>query len=426
MTLMATAKRGIITEEMKAVAEAENQLAEAICRRLAKGSLVIPRNLNRTNVKSVGIGEGLRTKVNANIGTSTDLIDFKKELEKAKVAVEAGADTIMDLSVGGDLDEIRRLILKETSVPVGTVPIYQAAVGAIQKKGAIVHMSEDDVFNAIEKHAKAGVDFITVHCGVTERSLGELLKQGRVLDIVSRGGSFHAAWILHNKKENPLYSNFDYLLELAQEYELTLSLGDGMRPGCIADAMDRPMIEETIILGELVDRAREKNVQTIVEGPGHVPLNQVEASVLSAKKLSKNAPLYLLGPVVTDIAPGYDHIVSAIGAAVASAAGADFICYVTPAEHLALPDIKDVREGVIASRIAAHIGDIVKGIGAEYDLAMAKARKAQDWSKQIELAINSKRAQGYREKCLPKNPRVCTMCGDVCAIKIIKENLRKC
>lgn len=425
MSLMAAAKRGIITEEIKAVAEAEKQSAEAVRQRLARGSLVIPKNINRTNVKLVGIGEGLRTKINANIGTSTDLIDLKKELEKARIAVEAGTDAVMDLSVGGDIDQIRKSILKEVQVPIGTVPIYQAAVEAIQKKGAIVQMSEDDIFNAIEKHAKDGVDFVTVHCGVTQRSLQELIKQGRVLDIVSRGGSFHAAWMIHNKKENPLYSNFDYLLELAQKYDLTLSLGDGMRPGCIADSMDRPMIEETIILGELVDKAREKNVQTIVEGPGHVPLNQVEASVLSAKKLSKNAPLYLLGPIVTDIAPGFDHITSAIGGAIAAAAGADFICYVTPSEHLALPDVEDVREGVIAAKIAAHAGDIAKGIGAEQDLAIAKARKAQNWGRQIELSVYPPKARAYREKCLPKNPSVCTMCSDLCAIKIINEYLKK-
>ncbi|MEM3722388.1 MAG: phosphomethylpyrimidine synthase ThiC, partial [Candidatus Bathyarchaeia archaeon] len=345
---------------MRIVAENEGESPQAICQRIAEGTVIITRNVQRENVNPVGIGKGLRTKVNANIGTSQDLCDLNVEIEKAKVAVQYGADTIMDLSTAGDLDKIRRALIKAVNVPIGTVPIYQAAIEAAEKRGAIIHMTEDDIFNTIEKHAKDGVDFMTVHCGVTQNIIKKLAKYPRLMGIVSRGGTFLAAWILHHDKENPLYANYDYLLEIAKKYDFVLSLGDGLRPGCIFDSTDWAQIQELLTIGELVERARAAHVQVMVEGPGHLPLNDVAANVQLEKAICKGAPFYVLGPVVTEIAPGYDHIVGAIGGALAGLAGADFLCYLTPAEHLGLPSIEDVKEGVIATKIAAHAADIAK------------------------------------------------------------------
>jgi len=422
MTQMKDARKGRITEEIKQVSEKEGIAVEKVLKGVASGRIVIPYNLKR-DIEPVGIGAGLRIKVNANIGTSMDFPDPESEVEKAKVAVAAGADTIMDLSTGGDIDNIRREMLK-IPVPLGTVPIYQAAVGVTnQKGGAVVDMSENDLFNVIEKQAKDGVDFMTLHVGLTKESLGKLQEQGRLTGIVSRGGSFLAAWILHNDKENPLYENYDYLLEIAKEYDITLSLGDALRPGSLKDATDRAQIQELIILSELVDRAWDANVQCMVEGPGHMSLDQIESNIILQKKMCKGAPFYVLGPIVTDIAPGYDHISGAIGGAIAALSGADFLCYVTPAEHLALPDVDDVQDGVIASKIAAHAVDVTRGIDVDRDDKMAKARVNLEWGEQFKLCLDPKKARKYRRKRQPKNPEVCTMCGDFCAMKIVKEYL---
>ncbi|MGC9345392.1 MAG: phosphomethylpyrimidine synthase ThiC, partial [Candidatus Bathyarchaeales archaeon] len=360
VTQMKAAKKGRITEEMRIVAKNEEESPQSIRQRLAEGTVIITRNVRHENVHPIGIGKGLRTKINANIGTSPDLCDLDLEVEKAKIAVKYGADTIMDLSISGDLDKIRRTILKTVNVPIGTVPIYQTAIEVAKKKGSIMHMTEDDIFKTIEKHAKDGVDFMTVHCGVTQQIVKRLAKHPRLMGIVSRGGTFLAAWILHHKKENPLYANYDYLLEIAAEYDFALSLGDGLRPGCIFDSTDWPQVQELLTIGDLVERARAANVQAMVEGPGHLPLNDIEANVQLEKSICKGAPFYVLGPVVTEIAPGYDHIVGAIGGAIAGLAGADFLCYLTPSEHLGLPTLEDVKEGVIATKIAAHAVDIVK------------------------------------------------------------------
>ena len=423
MTQMKLARNGEITKEMKAVANAEKIEAGQIRRGVASGRIVIPKNVERDGTAPVGIGEGLRVKINANIGTSSDLASIGDEIEKAKVAVKFGADTIMDLSTGGDLDRTRKEIMK-VPVPIGTVPIYQAGTEAIKRSGSIVEMTEDDLFNVIEKQGKEGVDFMTLHVGLTTESLETVLKHGRTTGIVSRGGSFLAAWMVHNKKENPLYSDFDYVLEIAKEYDITLSLGDALRPGCIKDATDRAQIKELLILGELTKRAREKDIQCIVEGPGHVPLNEIEANVTLQKKICDGAPFYVLGPLVTDIACGYDHISGAIGSAVAAAAGADFLCYVTPSEHLALPDLDDVRVGTIAFKIAAHAADIARGIDRERDYEMAKARFGLDWDKQLAFCIDPDKASAYRKERLPHDPEVCSMCGEFCAMKMVKEYLK--
>ena len=424
---MTEARRDIATNEMKKVARDEGKSIEQIVKALASGRVVIPRNVKRDNVEVKGIGEGLRTKINANVGTSPDYANIEDEVEKAKVAVKYGADTVMDLSVGGDIDEVRRRIIRAVIVPIGTVPIYQAGIEAAGR-GGVVDMSSDDIFDAIRKHAEDGVDFVTVHCGVTKAAVDALRRSGRLMGVVSRGGSFLAAWIIHNEKENPLYSEFDYLLELAREFDLTLSLGDGMRPGCLADASDRAQFQELLTLGELVERAWAKDVQVMVEGPGHLPLDHVGANVKLEKTICKGAPFYVLGPIVTDIAPGYDHLTSGIGGALSAAFGADFLCVVTPSEHLALPTVDDVKEGVIAARIAAHVADIVK-LGeraAELDSEMAKARASLDWEKQFKLAIDPEKARELRRKRPPLlDPNVCAMCGKFCAIKMVDDYLKK-
>jgi len=423
---MRAAKEGRVTEEMRIVAVDEGESPEKIRERVSRGTVIITCNNRRGNVHPIGIGEGLRTKVNANIGTSNDLCDINLELEKARVAVKYGADTVMDLSTAGDLNEIRRRILKEVNVPVGTVPIYQAAIDAVKKKGSIVNMTEDDIFNIIEKHAKDGVDFMTVHCGVTRQIVEKISKHPRLMGIVSRGGTFLTAWILYNDKENPLYSNFDYLLEIAAEYDFSLSLGDGLRPGCIFDASDWFQIQELLTIGGLVERARAAGVQAMVEGPGHMPLNQIYANVKLEKAVCKGAPFYVLGPIVTEIAPGYDHIVGAIGGAVAGLAGADFLCYLTPSEHLGLPSVEDVKEGVIVTKIAAHAVDIVK-LGEKAmvrDLEMAKARSELDWERQFKNAIDPEKAVTIHGRFKKKPSEACSMCSDFCAIKILKDALK--
>ncbi|MBE3573204.1 MAG: phosphomethylpyrimidine synthase ThiC [Moorella humiferrea] len=427
MTQIEAARVGQVTRAMEKVAAKEGIRVEDLMAEVAAGRVVIPANKNHVNLEPCGIGKGLRTKVNANLGTSTTYPDIEPELEKLKEALDAGADAVMDLSTGGDINECRRQIIAHSPVAVGTVPIYQATVEAQEKYGALVEMTADDLFKVIERQAEDGVDFITVHCGVTLEVVDRLRREGRLTDIVSRGGSFMTGWMLHHEQENPLYAQFDRLLEIARRYDVTLSLGDGLRPGCLADATDRAQIQELIILGELVDRAREAGVQAMVEGPGHVPLNQVQANILLEKRLCHEAPFYVLGPLVTDVAPGYDHITAAIGGALAAAAGADFICYVTPAEHLGLPTLADVREGVIAARIAGHAADLVKGIpGAwEWDREMARARKALDWERQLQLAIDPKKARQYRHNRNETTAVTCSMCGDFCAMRLVGEYLGK-
>jgi len=425
MTQLEMARNGQISDQMRIAAQTEGIDAEILRQKIAAGTAVICLNNMRKNGKPLAVGEGLRTKVNANIGTSQDDTSIDKELEKAKVAQAAGADALMDLSTGGPIDEIRAAVIAETELCIGSVPLYQAACDAVLKQGKpIVDMSVEDIFAGVKKHLDDGVDFITVHCGVTRATVTRMENEGRVMEVVSRGGSFTVEWMLHNDAENPLYEYFDRLLELVRPYDAVLSLGDGFRPGCLADATDRAQIYELIILGELTQRAQNAGIQVMIEGPGHVPLNQIEANIKLQKRLCHGAPFYVLGPLVTDIAPGYDHITAAIGGTVAGAAGADFLCYVTPSEHIRLPTVEDVHEGVMATRIAAHAADIVKGIpGAiEQDNAMAKARKELDWKKQFELAIDPEKARRLRaESGVDEEHGACTMCGSLCAYKVMNE-----
>lgn len=421
------ARKGNITPEARAVADAEGIRPEAVAEGVAAGTIVIPKNSCRDGVAVCGIGRGLRTKVNANIGTSAELADLELELRKVKAAEEAGADTVMDLSTGGDIAAIRKRVIASTVLPVGTVPIYQAAIGAARLKKGIRSMTADEIFEAIEDHARDGVDYVTLHCGVTREALGKLEKEGRVLDIVSRGGAFLAVWMVANERENPLYSDYGRVLEICKRYDLTVSLGDGLRPGCLADATDRAQIQELVTLGELASAALGEGVQAMIEGPGHVPINEIEENVRIEKDLCHGAPFYVLGPIVTDIAPGYDHLSSAIGGAIAASCGADFLCYVTASEHLRLPDERDVREGVIVTRIAAHAADIAKGIArsGERDLRISLARKAGDFDEQMRLAIDPGRARSIRESSRPSAGDICTMCGEYCSIKLLRERLQK-
>lgn len=388
------------------------------------GTAVIPLNDKRPKtIKPIAIGKGLTTKVNCNLGTSPDRADLSQELKKLEAAVEVGTDTIMDLSTGGCLPEIRKAIIAASPVPVGTVPIYEASYQARKKNKSFVQLQAKDFLEIIEKHLADGVDFITVHCGITKKNLESARKVKRLTGIVSRGGSMICEWIRYNKKENPLYEYYDELLEIAKDYRATLSLGDGLRPGSLYDASDEPQILELLTIGELVQRARAKGVQVIVEGPGHIPLNQIEANVRIQKIICQSAPFYVLGPLVTDIGCGYDHITSAIGGALASYYGTDFLCYVTPSEHLGLPTIEDVRTGVIASRIAAHAGDIARGKknAKVWDEKISKARARLDWKKMIALAIDPKRAKAIYEAIPLKTDGTCTMCGEFCALKKSKE-----
>jgi len=426
MTRMEMAKKGIITDEVRLVAAGEGITPEQLSEDMAAGVSVIPIN-NNHKITPIGIGRMMRTKINANIGTSKDKISVDSEMEKLEVLVKYGADAVMDLSTGGPIKELRSMMLRKSPIAVGTVPIYEAAVMAAEQKGSISKMTADDLFAVIEAHAAEGVDFVTVHSGLTMRAVERLKNEGRILDIVSRGGSFLLEWMIYNEKDNPLYEQYDRLLEIASKYDMTLSLGDGMRPGCLADATDRTQIEELLTLGELRDRSVENNVQVIIEGPGHVPLNQVELNVKLEKEICKGAPFYVLGPLVTDIGMGYDHITAAIGGAVAGAAGADFLCYVTPSEHIRLPSIDDVKEGVIVSKLAAHAADIAKGIkGAmDADMKMAKCRKALDWNGQIAMSLNPDKVRAWRAEVPPTETEVCSMCGEFCAIRTVERALKK-
>jgi len=420
------AREGKITKVMERVARDEGIDKEELRRLVAEGKVAILANNRHKSFTPKGVGKGLSVKVNANIGTSPERVNIDEELEKLRIAREAGADAVMDLSTGGDLDEIRKIVVSAAEIPVGTVPVYQAAVETVKKRKAITKMEADDIFEVIEKHGADGVDFVTVHCGVTKSSLERLKRQGRITDIVSRGGAFLAEWIIVNGKENPLYENFDRLVGIAKKYDMTLSLGDALRPGCIADATDRGQIEELIILGELCAEAIEQGVQVMIEGPGHMPIDQIETNMVLQKRLCNDAPFYVLGPIVTDIAPGYDHITAAIGGALAGYHGADFLCYVTPTEHLGLPLPQDVRDGVIVTKIAAHAADLARGNQKAFalDKAMSTYRKALDWKGQIECAIDPEKIKTFRKERNLKND-VCSMCGEFCSMKLMKDYLKK-
>ena len=425
MTQISEAKQGITTKEIRDVSKSEKLSLNMIRKRVASGKIAIPYNpIHSPN--ALGIGKGLRVKVNANIGTSREYCNLQDEIEKAKTSVEAGTHAVMDLSTGGNLDKIRTSLIKIVNVPFGTVPIYQAGIESIKKHGSIIDMTEDEMFNMFEHQAKQGVDFAVTHVGITKQSVERLQKQKRLIPMVSRGGAFHMAWIIHNEQENPLYKNFDYLLEIAKNYDVTLSLGDGMRSGAIFDSNDRAKFQELLIIGELVEKAREKGVQTMVEGPGHMPLNDIQSNIQIMKKVTREAPYFVLGPIVTDIAPGYDHFVGGIGGSIAGFAGADFLCYVTPAEHLSLPDKNDVHDGVIATRIAAHAADLARGIDRDIDSEFSTARENLDWDKMFDLCIDPKKAKEYRDKRLPiEDKNACSMCGNLCAIELVKKYLQR-
>ncbi|MCB2226010.1 MAG: phosphomethylpyrimidine synthase ThiC [Desulfarculaceae bacterium] len=424
-TQLQAARAGQATPAMETVAAAEGMALDTLMALVAEGKVAIPANPAHTSLKPCGVGQGLRVKVNANLGSSPDRCDPAEEAAKLHAALEAGADAVMDLSTGGDLTQMRRQVLELSHAPVGTVPIYQAAVEVTGEGRGIIDITADDVFRVIEQQAEEGVDFMTVHCGVTQQAVQRLRTEGRITDVVSRGGSFLTCWMLANEKENPLYEQYDRLLEICQKHDVTLSLGDGLRPGCLADATDRAQITELITLGELTDRAWDAGVQVMIEGPGHVPLDQVQANIQLQKRLCHNAPFYVLGPLVTDVAAGHDHVACAIGGALAGWAGADFLCYVTPSEHLALPGPDEVYEGVIVTRIAAHAADIAKGNqeAIARDRAMAQARKAMDWEAMFGLCLDPKTARAMRAGSPPGEEEVCTMCGKYCAMKLVNEHL---
>lgn len=426
-TQMQLARQGIITDTMRTVAQQEGVSEEFIRAGVAEGTIAICANKNHKNLIPRGVGQGLKVKVNANIGTSSSFPDIEPELVKLKAAVDAGADAVMDLSTGNNITASRRAIIENSTVMVGTVPMYQATVETIKKRGAVVEMTKEDLFDVIRMQAADGADFMTLHCGITKSVLKALTEEGRIMDVVSRGGSFITGWMLHNDKENPLYEYYDEILDICAEYDVTISLGDGLRPGCLADATDRAQIQELLNLGELTQRAWDKGVQVMVEGPGHMPYNQIAANMQLQKRICHGAPFYVLGPLVTDVAPGYDHITSAIGGTLAAVSGADFLCYVTPAEHLGLPDLNDVREGVIAARIAAHAADLAKGNKQAWawDNAMAKARKELDWPEQLRLALDPVKATEYRNKKNKSDDEACSMCGDYCAVKIVGQYLEE-
>ncbi len=407
-------------DTLRRVLKDEPLTEAALADGLARGTLIVLENVKRRGaVRPVAVGRGTRTKVNANFGTSRDASCMGEEKKKLDVAVAAGADAVMDLSTGADMREMLKMVLEESPVPVGTVPVYGLASQAAAEGRGIASLGAEDFLREVEYHCEAGVDFITVHCGLTRECVRHLEAEGRVTGIVSRGGAITRRWIKATGGENPLYEHYDEVLKLARKYNVALSLGDGLRPGSVADATDRAQIGELLVLGELVDRARAAGVSAMVEGPGHVPLNQVELNIKLQKELCKGAPFYVLGPLVTDIAPGYDHITCAIGGALAGMAGADFLCYVTPAEHLRLPTLEDVRLGVITTRIAAHAADLAKGLpgAAEWDLAMSTARKALDWDGMLRLAIDPETARRMHAERPSADPSVCTMCSELCAMK---------
>jgi len=428
MTIRENALQHIQTALFEQCAANEQIPVATLMAGVASGEIAITKNRHHDFDKVIAIGKGTTTKINANIGSSKDYPELDRELQKLCVAVKAGADTIMDLSMGGDVNAIRREILANCPVPLGTVPIYQAVAETVERdKKGIGEMTVDHMLKVIATQAEDGVDFMTLHCGINRQVVERLKNQKRLLGVVSRGGSFLLQWMTENNRENPLFEQFDDLLAILKEHEVTLSLGDGIRPGCLADATDRNQVQELIHLGELTERAWAAGVQVIIEGPGHMPMDQIQANVLLQKKLCKSAPFYVLGPLVTDIAPGYDHITGAIGGAIAAAAGADYLCYVTPAEHLKLPSVDDVREGVIASKIAAHAADIVKGAPGAFDkdIEMATRRSRLDWKGQIEMSIDPDKARRFREEGDSYTGDACSMCGSYCAIKVFQRSERQ-
>lgn len=418
-TTIEKARRGRTPDTLEAALEHEHLAAGEAVELIASGRAVVPANRTRNIPRPCIIGGGSRIKVNANIGSSMDHESMDEEIEKLKTAVAHGADTVMDLSTGRAWKDILHRITARSPVPVGTVPVYQVFGIAMEEGREVAQVSPEEIFSAVEDHCRAGVDYLTLHCGVTRRSVDLLRKQGRRMGMVSRGGSLMAEWMEKRGEENPLYARFDQLTEILREYDVTYSLGDGLRPGCIDDAGDRGQIEELISLGELQKRALAAGVQTMIEGPGHVPMDRIAENMRIQKSLCGDAPFYVLGPIVTDIAPGYDHITSAIGGAIAAWHGADFLCYVTPAEHLRLPNVDDVRVGVVTARIAAHAADLARGVpgAAELDRAMADARASFDWEAQYRCAIDPVTARKYRDEALPEDGDVCSMCGHLCALK---------
>lgn len=418
MTQIDAARAGICTPEMKAVAAKEYKTPEEIRDAVAKGSIAIPANINHTTLDPEGVGEGLRTKVNVNLGISGDLMDEEMELEKARIALELGAEGIMDLSNHGKTREFRRKLLGMSSAMIGTVPMYDA-IGYLEKP--LIGITAQDFLDVIRAHAEDGVDFVTVHAGMNRRVIESFKETGRLMNIVSRGGSLIFAWMEATGNENPFYEHYDEVLEILHEYDVTISIGDAMRPGCTYDASDAGQIAELIEIGKLTKRAWDAGVQVMVEGPGHMALDEIAANMKMEKRLCHNAPFYVLGPLVADIAPGYDHITAAIGGAVAASSGADFLCYVTPAEHLRLPDANDVREGLVATKIAAHAADIAKGIphARDIDNRMSDARRRVDWEEMFSLALDPEKPRKYFESAPPSNEGTCTMCGKMCAVRTV-------
>jgi phosphomethylpyrimidine synthase len=421
-TQMDAAKKGIITREMEIVAKAENMDVQELRALVAEGKVVIPANKNHKALVPQGIGQGLKTKINVNLGISKDCDDIDKEMEKVKVALDMKAEAIMDLSNYGKTAKFREKLIDMSTAMIGTVPIYDV-VGFYDKE--LKDISVNEFFKVVEKHAQDGVDFVTIHAGLNRETINTFKRNKRLTNIVSRGGSLLFAWMELNKKENPFYEYFDRLLDICEKYDLTLSLGDACRPGCIDDATDASQIKELMILGELTKRAWERNVQVIIEGPGHMAINEIEANMILQKRLCHGAPFYVLGPLVTDVAPGYDHITSAIGGAIAATYGADFLCYVTPAEHLRLPNLEDMKEGIVAVKIAAHAADVAKGIkGArQWDNEMSKARQDLNWEKMFTLALDEEKPRRYRRESTPNHEDSCTMCGKMCSMRNMNKIL---
>lgn len=415
-TQMDAAKRGIVTPQMEQVAQKEQMDVQKLCELVASGRVAIPANKNHTSLSTEGVGEGLRTKINVNLGVSGDCKDYTAEMEKVKLALRFGAEAIMDLSNYGKTNTFRRQLIEMSPAMIGTVPMYDA-IGYLEKD--LLEISAQDFLKVVEAHAKEGVDFMTIHAGINRRAVEAFRREGRLMNIVSRGGSLLFAWMAMTGNENPFFEYYDDVLEILRTYDVTISLGDALRPGCIADSSDAGQISELIELGNLVKRAWEKDVQVMVEGPGHMAMNEIAANMVMEKRLCHGAPFYVLGPLVTDIAPGYDHITSAIGGAIAAANGADFLCYVTPAEHLRLPDLDDVKEGIVAAKIAAHAADIAKGVphAREIDNKMSEARHRVDWDAMFEYAIDGEKARRYFESTPPADRHTCSMCGKMCAVR---------
>ncbi|MBR1721077.1 MAG: phosphomethylpyrimidine synthase ThiC [Treponema sp.] len=421
-TQMEAAKKGIITEQMKIVAKKEYKSSEEIRELVAKGEVCIPANINHKSLSPEGIGTGLRTKINVNLGISGDAKNYDVEMQKVDTALKFGAEAIMDLSNYGKTNEFRKKLIEKSPAMIGTVPMYDA-IGYLEKD--LLEITAEDFLKVVRAHAEEGVDFMTIHAGINKRAIEAFMRDKRKMNIVSRGGSLLFAWVMMTGNENPFYEHYDEVLDILREYDVTISLGDALRPGCIDDATDAGQISELIELGALAKRAWEKDVQVMIEGPGHMAMNEIAANMKLQKKLCHNAPFYVLGPLVSDIFPGYDHITSAIGGAIAAANGADFLCYVTPAEHLRLPDADDVKEGIIASKIAAHAADIAKGIphAKDRDNAMAEARHALDWEKMFELAVDSEKARSYYESTPVSERHTCSMCGKMCAVRTTNKIL---